>query len=105
VTGKWEHSTRRQRLPADWHKRRTACYRNAQGRCEQATDGQRCTTVTPLHRTDGVEAGHADHIDREGDDTQLQWLCPAHHRAKTTLEGAAALPRERRVPEPHPGLA
>jgi 5-methylcytosine-specific restriction protein A len=107
----WTTSDRASRLPKDWHARRAACYRRAGGRCQWLTNGQRCTTVTPLHRQGHHQAGHADHIDRTlGDDpTNLQWLCPPHHLAKSSAEGNQARrtqrtdehhPRER-----HPGLA
>lgn len=105
MSGSWAHSTRRARLPPDWHKIRARTYRNAGGRCEWVTDGRRCTTIAPLHRQGDTPGGHADHITAMTDDhEQTQWLCAPHHLAKSSAEGNAAKPRERRPPEQHPGL-
>lgn len=107
MPGQWQHSTRSKRLGPGWHARRAACYRDAGGRCQHTDpDGNRCTSQPPLHKTPTDPAGQADHVDRaEGETGELAWLCVPHHREKTTREGTAALPRERRTPEPHPGLA
>jgi len=98
MTG-WANSTRRARLPPDWHKRRARAKRNAAGQCQAITDGQRCTEP-------GTDC---DHIDRHGgdDQTNLQWLCRHHHNAKTARESAAARalsPKSQRPPQKHPGL-
>jgi 5-methylcytosine-specific restriction enzyme A len=98
MPGQWEHSTRKARLPADWPTLRQLVKRRAKGICEHTTaDGVRCKT----YGTD------CDHI-TAGDDhrlVNLQWLCAYHHRAKSSAEGNAARPRERRPTEQHPGLA
>lgn len=100
----WEGSTRKARLPKDWHLRRAAVKRRAGGRCEKVTNGARCTN----------RGRDCDHI-KAGDDhaiSNLQWLCPAHHSVKSSREGGQAAGVQRRVraasrfrkPEPHPGL-
>jgi hypothetical protein len=101
----WSTSTRRTRLPKDWHARRAACYRNAGGRCQWTTNGQRCTWTGPLNGTKQQPGGHADHIDRaQGEHGPLQWLCPTHHNRKSSAEGHAARPARQRTTPPHPGL-
>ena len=105
MSGQWEHSTRRSRLPADWHKQRAATYRQAGGRCQWITNGQRCTTIAPLHKQGDTPGGHADHVQAMNDAASLQWLCRPHHLQKSSAEGNAARPRETRPAETHPGLA
>ena len=96
----WEKSTRRQRLPAGWHKIRAAVLERDGHRCTWFEHGQRC----PERGTE------VDHI-RAGDDhdpANLRSLCPAHHQAKSSSEGgraaAARRAKRRREPEAHPGL-
>lgn len=106
MSGQWANSDRRARLPADWHKLRAATYRQAGGRCQHLdTDGTRCPTITPLHKTGDTPGGHADHVVAMTDGPELQWLCPYHHGRKSSREGNAARPREQRPTEQHPGLA
>lgn len=108
MPGQWVNGDRRSRLPADWHKRRAACYRDAGGRCQAIEEdtGQRCTATPPLHGTKANPGGHADHEDRTlGEDGPLKWKCARHHGIKSSREGTAALPRERRPERQHPGLA
>jgi 5-methylcytosine-specific restriction protein A len=108
----WDRrSRRRAELPKDWHARRARTKRLAGGRCQHVdAGGQRCTWTSPP-RGSGQPDGHADHINRALGDEQsnLQWLCPAHHNEKSASEGHEAMrairalashPRER-----HPGLA
>lgn len=92
----WSTSNRHARLPKDWHRRRAIARRNAGGRCQWTEDGQRC----PALGTD------CDHVDRHGTDdlTNLQWLCSAHHKAKTSAEAAVARLSPIRKPAHHPGL-
>ena len=106
----WDTSTRRTSLPKDWHARRARTKRQADGRCQHTEpDGTRCTWTSP-QRGSGQPDGHADHINREAGDeqTNLQWLCPDHHNAKSSTEGHAAMREQRtagRHPaERHPGL-
>lgn len=97
MSGKWSSSTRRLRLPSNWQQLRAEVRERAGGRCEEiGDDGRRCR----------LAGRDCDHITR-GDDhslSNLQWLCPKHHAAKSAREGAAAKPRERRPIEKHPGL-
>lgn len=72
----WAGSTRRQRLPPDWERRRQAALTRDQHTC----------------RACGARATEVDHINR-GDDHQLanlQSLCHPCHRTKTQTEAAAA---------------
>jgi len=92
----WETSTRRARLPKDWHRRRAIAKRNAGGQCQWVEQGQRC----PATGTD------CDHIQRGAGDDQanLQWLCRPHHNVKTKAEAQAAKLDPRRPVGKHPGL-
>jgi 5-methylcytosine-specific restriction endonuclease McrA len=97
--GKFQGSTRRSRLPADWVKRRAKVLKR---------DGYIC------HVCKGPGADGVDHI-VPGDDHSLDNLAAIHHRVapychrtKSSSEGGLAaqakkIPR-RRPPEQHPGL-
>lgn len=95
----WENSTRRDRLPDDWWKRRARVKRRAGGKCEATVHDPKC---------DGIGTD-ADHI-IEGDDhsdANLQWLSYPCHKAKTSRENARRN-RDRarlrlRPAEAHPG--
>lgn len=88
----WETSNRKQRLPADWQKRRRRILRRDRGICY----------VCGQPGADGV-----DHVLR-GDDHGDENLAAIHqrpcHAQKSSREGRAAQPKQRRTPEPHPGL-
>lgn len=97
----WSSSHRRAQLPDDWQALRAETRRRAGGRCQHVDKaGQRCIAV-------GTDC---DHIDRHAGDGlgNLQWLCRAHHQAKSTAEGVSARAARRarlRLPvERHPGL-
>lgn len=101
---KWENSTRRDRLPPDWPKRRLRILRRDKYLCqERLDDGLLCMG----------KATDVDHI-KPGDDhsdDNLQSLCVLHHRRKSGREGAAANNAKRREiaarfkrVEEHPGL-
>lgn len=96
----WQGSTRASRLPTDWPARRQRVRMRAGDICEHVDPetGQRCTAV-------GSECDHVIPGD-DHDETNLQWLCTAHHAEKTRRESAAARwrVRERRPAERHPGL-
>lgn len=98
----WSSSNRQHTLPADWPARIDATRRRAGGRCEQTTNGQRCTAP-------GTDCDHkVSHADGGTDDLDnLQWLCHPHHKAKTARENARRntlrARARRRPPEPHPG--
>lgn len=91
--------TRKDRLPADWARRRKTVLARCGHRCQATDDGVRCT----------APATDVDHVIR-GDDhslENLQGLCDWHHKRKTAAEANQAKkprpPRNRR-PEKHPGL-
>lgn len=92
----WETSTRADRLPPDWYRRRGHVKKRAGGQCELVQHGIRC----PL------EGSQCDHIIPNDDHSyeNLQWLCTGHHKQKTQQESAAARwkTRENRPPEKHP---
>lgn len=92
----WTTSSRRSRLPKDWATRRTYVRRRANDQCELTVDGIRCPRV-------GHECDHVTPGDNH-DPSNLQWLCIAHHKAKTQAEAQAARPSRQRPAERHPGL-
>ncbi len=104
MTGRWATSTRRDRLPADWPKRRARILKRDGFRCtEELADGKRCPAAA--NEVDHLVAGD-DHSD-----LNLASKCKPHHAAKSAREGAAAAavarskrPGRRRPREPHPGL-
>lgn len=100
----WSSSTRRDRLPEDWHKIRGKVLKR---------DGFRCRARLASGRRCGAYANQVDHI-RPGDDHRpenLQALCEQCHAIKSSSEGGQARAaksraiknRYRRVEE-HPGL-
>lgn len=99
----WEGSTRRARLPRDWHARRARIMR---------IHGRVC------HICGGPDADTVDHV-RRGDDHSDDNLRPVHdrvpphcHRRKSSSEGGAAAGAAARAraasrfrpKEAHPGL-
>lgn len=88
----WETSNRRQRLPREWQTIRRRILRRDEGRCY----------VCGQSGADGV-----DHI-VPGDDHSDGNLAAIHsrpcHAIKSSREGRAAQPRQRRPSEKHPGL-
>lgn len=85
MTGKWEGSDRKSRLPDDWAKRRIRVLRR---------DGYRCHEC-------GAPANQVDHI-IPGDDhdlDNLRALCRRHHALKSSAEGNAAKPKRVNAPE------
>jgi len=100
ASGQWEGSTRRVRLPKEWHAQRQRILRNHERICH----------VCGLPGADQV-----DHL-VAGDDHSDANLRPIHrepcHREKSSREGGQAAGRarrervaaRRRSPERHPGL-
>jgi 5-methylcytosine-specific restriction protein A len=92
----WENSTRKHRLPRNWHRLRAIVLRDANHQCEVVTNGIRCTNA----------ATEVDHI-IPGDDhsrENLRAICEEHHKPKSSREGNAARTKKygKRV-EDHPG--
>ena len=96
----WDTSNRRERLPADWQRRRTRILRR---------DGYRCQAHDSVGNLCGEYANQVDHIQRGDNHSEenLQSLCRWHHARKSSAEGRAAQRarlRRNRDPEPHPGM-
>lgn len=92
MPGHYSGSTRRARLPRDWHTLRRRVITRDRGRCVQC----------------GAPGTDVDHI-THGDDhrlANLQLLCHPCHNTKTQAEAQAARQAKstRRPPQPHPGL-
>lgn len=108
MSGNWEGSDRKDRLPKSWPGLCARVKERDRHRCTWRGDddgdgldraGRRCWKR-------GTEV---DHI-VPGDDHRLRnlrTLCKGHHRAKSSREGnaAQAKPPATREPEPHPGKA
>lgn len=98
MTGNWDSSNRRQRLPANWPAIRSKVLKRDLYRCQWSEHGLIC----------GQPANQVDHV-INGDDHRminLRSLCEPHHALKSSAEGNHARwhsnPR-RRPEEPHPG--
>jgi 5-methylcytosine-specific restriction enzyme A len=82
MSGGWEGSDRRDRLPPDWPAIRQRILERDGHRCTWYVSGLRCKAV----------ATDVDHR-RPGDDhrdSNLQSLCGPHHAGKSAREGNAA---------------
>jgi 5-methylcytosine-specific restriction enzyme A len=99
MSGNWNGTARRDRLPRDWHAIRRRILTRDGHHCTWVEDGRRCSAT----------ATDVDHIERGDDhrDANLRALCGRHHRVKTAAEGNAAKAGLRkaakRPAEPHPG--
>lgn len=102
MSGGWQNSDRRSRLPSNWPAITTAIHLRSGGICEviKTSTGQRCTN--PAN-------GGVDHIDRDGGDgfENLRDTCHFHHSKKSSKEGndakAAKKALKKRPQEEHPG--
>ena len=96
MPGGWAGSSRHERLPNNWKQLRAGVLDRDGHRCTRIEAGARCPQV----------ATDVDHIDRANGDSpgNLASLCAWHHAQKTAAEGNQARTRQRRAPEPHPGL-
>lgn len=100
----WQNSDRRQRLPADWPKRRNRILLRDRHQCQtKLEDDTRC----------GEYATEVDHKEPSGsdEDWNLEAICSWHHGKKSSSEGGEAQAKERRRinrsfrrTEKHPGL-
>ena len=83
--GRWDSSSRRATLPADWRQRRAAARDRAGGQCECTGCDQhqgRCPEA-------GAECDHiGDRLDHSLDN--LAWLCAECHAARTREQGRRA---------------
>ncbi|WP_084457690.1 HNH endonuclease [Nocardia caishijiensis] len=93
----WENSTRKDRLPPDWARRRSQALRR---------DGRRCQIRDPECSDTATEVDHVI----QGDDhslPNLRAVCTGCHRRKTSRDGVArrqALRAARLRPrDRHPG--
>lgn len=101
MSGGWEGSDRRQRLPGNWNALRAEVLKRDAGRCTWTLpSGKRC----PRRATD------VDHRE-PGDDhslANLQALCGHHHGKKSAREGVQGRAKRRAKPpkriEEHPGM-
>lgn len=80
MSGRWQTSNRRSRLPANWQRLRSQVLRRDNHRCQWEDHlGIRCNlTATDV---DHIIAGDDHRIDN------LQSLCAAHHAFKSSSEG------------------
>lgn len=84
----WEGSSRKDRLPANWLQLRQEVFAKKGRRCYIVEDGHRCTSM----------ATEVDHR-IAGDDHSLENLepiCSAHHRSKSSSEGWQAMNRKKK---------
>jgi len=96
VSGGWEGSDRKSRLPSNW-----------------ATIRRKVLDRDPICKLCGVRPStHCDHIEAKTDahaEDRLQGVCAICHGLKSSAEGNAAQranprPGRRRPEEPHPGM-
>src|ERR1700755_230325 len=92
----WAGSTRRHRLPANW-----STPGGLRDQVLKAPGGRVCKLRYEDCTRSATEANHKIPGDDQSMDT-LQSACSHCHRIKSSREGAAAKPRERRAPETHP---
>ena len=98
MSGGWQGSDRKSRLPANWTALRLRVLRRDDYRCQHrdAPGAPKCAVRGS--DVDHIVPGDNHHLDN------LQTLCSAHHAAKSSAEGVAARRPRQRDPEPHPGL-
>ena len=96
MSGGWEGSDRKSRLPSNW-----------------ATIRRKVLDRDPICKLCGVRPStHCDHIEAKTDahaEDRLQGVCAICHGLKSSAEGNAAQranprPGRRRPEEPHPGM-
>lgn len=96
MSGGWQGSDRKARLPSNWRQIRA-----------------RVLARDPICKICGVRPStHCDHIEAKTDahaEDRLQGVCATCHAQKSSKEGNAAQraeprPGRRRPPEQHPGL-
>jgi len=104
LSGQWQNSDRKFRLPANWESLRKQVHRRDTSRCQvPLSDGKRC--LEPATDVDHIKRGDDHRIEN------LRCICDWHHAKKSAAEGAQAYNAKmkksrakfRRV-EKHPGL-
>lgn len=104
LSGRWQGSDRRERLPANWQTIRKQVHRR---------DESRCAVPLPSGKRCNEPATDVDHIINNDDHSlsNLRCICDWHHKAKSAREGAMAYnakmkhSRQKfRREEKHPGL-
>lgn len=104
MAGKWQGSTRRSRLPADWPSIVQRIKKRDKARCtETLKSGKRCPRGEPEFRV------QVDHLTPGDDhrDINLGCKCEAHHGKKSSKEGTDARWGKAKITlrteGPHPG--
>ncbi|MCW7984097.1 hypothetical protein XF35_01835 [Streptomyces platensis subsp. clarensis] len=100
MSGGWQGSNRKSRLPKNW---------KALVLKVKARDGHRCTRLSDEGKRCMNVGTDVDHV-KPGDDhslSNLALLCSDHHAQKSSREGNEARwkHRQRRPDERHPGLS
>lgn len=93
MSGKWNSSDRRSRLPNDWQQLRQHVITRANGQCEATIQTDPPKTITPETIRCPNHGTDVDHINR-GDNhavSNLQLLCGPCHAIKTGDEATEAL--------------
>jgi 5-methylcytosine-specific restriction protein A len=101
----WQGSTRRETLPADWHRRVITVKNRAYGRCEWPGwfVGRQERRAGASCRALGTDCDHiGDRDNHELDNLQL--LCRGHHVQKSLADQRTRRVSEKRPQERHPGL-
>lgn len=97
MTGNWQNSTRRARLPKNWEAARRRILQRDNHHCQLRLEGCTGRATEVDHRVAGDNH----------DPTNLQAVCSSCHKRKTQAEAALARaprPSRRRAQPNHPGL-
>lgn len=98
MSGGWQGSDRKTRLPPDWYRIRARVLTRDRRRCQLGYTG----CLGKATQVDHIQPGD------NHDETNLQAVCTECHTAKSAREGAEARARiaslRRRPLEQHPGL-
>lgn len=106
MSGGWQNSTRRVRLPRDWAERRQLIIDRDRGLCQEAEPDGAAVSRRTGARICGASGTEVDHV-RPGDDHSLEnlrLLCATHHGRKSAAEGGNAYIPLHRPADIHPSL-